>query len=282
MLFSLKAVTALTLANAVLANNNNDNQECNENTEPTQIRLAYAGDHGMSVSWNTKQKLSKPTVNFGIGSNLERSALSDISIIYPSSSTYNNHVTITGLAPDTRYHYRPQCSNRGYSFMTARSISDGESFKFAMVGDMGTIGLDGLSTTVGKGAMNPLKPGENTSIDSLYSLKTSFDFIWHSPSSIPIFFHLLTVIASDIAYADAWLKEEKGGYVKPLNTTNNGVEYDKILRDVPYMVRLGEFTTSKLDKSLTSKGNHEANCDNGADLSICVPGQLNFTGYYAH
>ena len=29
-------------------------------------------------------------------------------------------------------------------------------------------------------------------------------------------------------------------------------------------------------------GNHEANCDNGANLAICVPGQLNFTGYIAH
>jgi hypothetical protein len=30
------------------------------------------------------------------------------------------------------------------------------------------------------------------------------------------------------------------------------------------------------------QGNHEANCDNGANLSVCVPGQLNFTGYRLH
>lgn len=30
------------------------------------------------------------------------------------------------------------------------------------------------------------------------------------------------------------------------------------------------------------QGNHEANCDNGSNLTICVPGQLNFTGYIAH
>jgi len=51
-------------------------------------------------------------------------------------------------------------------------------------------------------------------------------------------------------------------------------EYDKILnefydeiepitRDVPYMV---------------GPGNHEANCDNGANLTLCLPGQLNFYG----
>src|SRR6266480_3589813 len=31
------------------------------------------------------------------------------------------------------------------------------------------------------------------------------------------------------------------------------------------------------------QGNHEANCDNGnPNVNICVPGQLNFTGYRAH
>jgi hypothetical protein len=29
-------------------------------------------------------------------------------------------------------------------------------------------------------------------------------------------------------------------------------------------------------------GNHEANCDNGSNMDICPPGQLNFTGYRAH
>jgi acid phosphatase type 7 len=29
-------------------------------------------------------------------------------------------------------------------------------------------------------------------------------------------------------------------------------------------------------------GNHEANCDNGSNLGICLPGQLNFTGYRSH
>ena len=53
----------------------------------------------------------------------------------------------------------------------------------------------------------------------------------------------------DIAYADAWLKEETGGYL-PENLNDKGAEYDKILndfyneieeisRDVPYMVGPG-------------------------------------------
>lgn len=186
MLFSLKAATvvaaAVALATTTLADKRDD---CNENTEPIQIRLAYAGDRGMSVSWNTKQKLSKPTVYFGSRSDdLDGSASSDMSITYPTSSTYNNHVTITGLQPDTRYYYKPQCGDRAYSFTTARSVGKGEKFKFAMVGDLGTMGPDGLSTKVGKGAANPLKPGDKTTIDSLHALKTSYDFVWHglSPS----------------------------------------------------------------------------------------------------
>ena len=84
----------------------------------------------------------------------------------------------------------------------------------------------------------------------------------------------------------------------PLNTKDNGAEYDKILnefydeiepisRDVPYMVAVGMSLPAPLSLTymyLTStlQGNHEANCDNGGDLTICVPGQLNFTGYRAH
>jgi hypothetical protein len=64
----------------------------------------------------------------------------------------------------------------------------------------------------------------------------------------------------DIAYADAWLKEETSGYVTPLNETDGGKEYDKILnefyveveeisRDVPYMVGPGEFLDGLVRKS---------------------------------
>lgn len=56
----------------------------------------------------------------------------------------------------------------------------------------------------------------------------------------------------DIAYADAWLKEEKGGYITPLNTSDNGAVYDRILNDfyneveeissdTPYMVSPGQY-----------------------------------------
>lgn len=57
-------------------------------------------------------------------------------------------------------------------------------------------------------------------------------------------------LVGDIAYADAWLKEEKAGYVTPLNKSDGGAEYDKILNQFynqtevissakPYMVGPG-------------------------------------------
>lgn len=182
MLFPL---TALALATTAYANNGRD--DCNEKTQPMQIRLAYAGTNGMSVSWNTNQQLSKPTVNFGNRPfSLHRSASSESSITYPSSSTFNNHVTLTGLEPDTKYYYVPLCGSETYSFTTAREAGDSRPYKFAMVGDMGTMGPLGLSTTVGKGAANPLAPGAQTSIQSLNELKSTFDFVWHGPFPEPL------------------------------------------------------------------------------------------------
>lgn len=168
---------------------------CNAKTAPIQIRLAYAGDNGMAVSWNTNEQLAKPTVYFG-KDKLNRFASSQISITYPTSATWNNHVVIKGLEPDTTYYYQPQCGNQTYTFKTPRPAGEHVEFNFAMVGDMGTFGPDGLSTTVGKGASNPLLPGQLTTIQSLTDFQSSYEFIWHGllslskqiPSFCPLIF----------------------------------------------------------------------------------------------
>jgi hypothetical protein len=111
---------------------------CSANTIPKQIRQAYAGDHGMTISWNTNQKLSKPTVFYSIDSkHVYGSASSNISITYPTSSTYNNHVTISGLKSDTTYYYIPDCGNTTLSFTTSRKAGDGTPYSFAYVADLG-------------------------------------------------------------------------------------------------------------------------------------------------
>jgi acid phosphatase type 7 len=168
-----KAAAVLAIAATVLADS-----ACTDGMTPSQVRMAYHGADGMAISWNTKAKLSNPTVMYGTGDPVH-SASSSISITYPTSQLYNNHVVITGLQHDTRYHYQVQCDHRSYSFTTSMSAGQSESFSFAVVGDMGTFGPDGLSTTVGKGAANPLKPGDMTSMQSLHDHKTGFDFVWH-------------------------------------------------------------------------------------------------------
>jgi hypothetical protein len=179
MLSSLKAAaTVVALASTTTLAQKAPN--CNDNTNPSQIRLAYAGHGGMAVSWNTKQKLSNPTVYFGREiSKLNRFASSDISTTYLTSTTYNNHVTLQGLEPDTTYYYMPQCGDQAYSFTTALGAGSGKEFSFAMVGDLGTMGPLGLSNTSAGAHLNT---GEPTTIDSLQSDKSNYEFVWHGLS----------------------------------------------------------------------------------------------------
>lgn len=147
-----------------------------------QIRLAYADDRGMVVSWNTFSKLDFPSVRYGHHPNkLNKIAYSDVSVTYSTSTTYNNHVKITGLQPDTLYYYLPFGSNATtpYTFKTSRRAGDMTPYTVAVAIDMGLIGKDGLSTSVGKGAANPLAPGDNNTQQSLQAQGADTDFLWH-------------------------------------------------------------------------------------------------------
>lgn len=245
-----------------------------DQTTPMQLRLAYAGPTGMMVSWNTFSKLDKPTVKWGeAANNLCNTASSGISITYPTSTTYNNHVTINGLKPDHLYYYQPEYANTTYTFRTSRPAGDHKPFEMAVVVDLGTMGKDGLTTTTGKGAANPLKPGEINTIQSVDSAKSGFDFLWH---------------IGDIAYADYWLKEEIQGFLPNTTIAEGAKVYERILND--FYDEMSVITATK--PYMVGPGNHEANCDNGGTTdkaknitytdSICMPGQTNFTGYRNH
>ena len=153
----------------------------------SQVRLAYAGDTGMFVSWNTFSQLSTPTVHYGVSPNaLTQIVSSNVSVTYRTSLTYNNHVKITGLKPDTTYYYLPEHllnmnSTTPYSFKTSRPAGDGTSFTTAVVVDLGTMGPQGLTTTAGTGVSsnNTLKVGETNTIESMTQQLNSFDFLWH-------------------------------------------------------------------------------------------------------
>jgi hypothetical protein len=105
---------------------------------PVQIRMAFQGPTAMMVSWNTFGKQQQPMVRYGKKvDNLDCHASSDVSVTYPTSLTYNNHVNITGLEPDTMYYYLPHGSNASepFSFRTARPAGNLNSFTAAIVVD---------------------------------------------------------------------------------------------------------------------------------------------------
>ncbi|ODQ76018.1 hypothetical protein LIPSTDRAFT_1422 [Lipomyces starkeyi NRRL Y-11557] len=261
-----------TLLSAVSAATNN--------TINSQIRLAYAGDNGMYVSWNTFEQLSNPTVHYGLSPHaLNKHAFSNLSVTYATSLTYNNHVKLTGLKPDTTYYYLPEHllheDATAYSFTTSRPAGDGTPYSIAVVVDLGTMGPQGLTTyaasTTSKN--NILKPGEMNTIDSLTKVIDAFDFVWHP---------------GDIAYADYWLKEEIQGFL-PNTTVAEGYRvYESILND--FYDEMTPVTSYK--PYMVGPGNHESNCDNGGTtdtannitytVDICIPGQTNFTGYINH
>lgn len=244
---------------------------------PVQHRLAYAGDTGMVVSWNTYQQLEAPWVQYGLSpDSLDQTAESLESITYPTSITWNNHVVIKDLQPDTTYYYKVANSENNsdiYKFVTAKSPGSPDEFSFSVVVDMGTMGELGLSEEVGKGAEGALEPGEQNTMQSLRNGMNEFEFLWHP---------------GDIAYADYWLKEEIQHYL-PNTTIADGYKvYEQILN--AFYEELQPISAFK--PYMVGPGNHEADCDNGGtsdkdnDIkytnSICVPGQTNFTGFRNH
>jgi|SRR6266536_3202120 len=158
----------------------------------SQIRVAYAGPTGMTVSWNTFEQVQFPTVIYGLTPfTMFHVATSHTSVTYNTSLTYNNHVKLTNLRPDTTYYYLPTCliktnEPRGpYSFKTSKLAGDNDPYSIAIVVDMGNMGPEGLYTSAGKGISpnNILAPGEINTVQSLSSAADQYEFLWHRKSS---------------------------------------------------------------------------------------------------
>lgn len=247
--------------------------------EPVQFRIAFAGSkagESAAVSWNTYGQISgEPTLRYGLDpDNLSKSA-SGKSTTYATSTTWNHHVLLEGLQPDTVYYYRVEGADASTAkhFKTAIAPGTNKEFQFAAAIDLGVMGEYGLSTWVGKGAAYPLKEGEKNTIDSLLDEFDNYDFLLHP---------------GDIAYSDYWLKEQIGGYL-PRTSIEEGVYvYEALLNT--YYQQMEEITAYK--QYMVSPGNHEANCDNGGTsdkannitytADICFEGQTNFTGLREH
>lgn len=181
------------------------------NLTPSQIHLAYHGATGMTVSWSTHSKLEKPTVRYGLVPNLLIfQASSQESITYPTSSVYLNHVVVSNLLPAVTYYYSVSNSNTVYNFTMARIAGDMTPYTAAIAIDMGAFGSLGLSTT--NPTSNALKPGEITTPQRLAMDMNLYEHILHP---------------GDLAYADAFLKEETQGYLT-FNLANATQEYEAI------------------------------------------------------
>jgi hypothetical protein len=232
------------------------------NTAPSQVHLAYHGTTGMTVSWSSHTQLKKPTVRYGLFPELLIfSASSDESITYPTSSVYLNHVVVSNLLPAVTYYYSVSNSNTVYNFTMARIAGDPRPYTAAVAIDMGAFGSLGLSST--NPNANALKPGEITTPQRLAMDMGLYEHILHP---------------GDLAYADAFLKEETQGYLT-FNLANATQEYEAI--NEAFYDNLAPFTPYR--PYMVGVGNHEADCDDGGyktyNASICPIGQTNFTGY---
>lgn len=243
---------------------------------PSQHRLAFAGADGMAVSWNTFDKIENPTVYYGNSPNSLNYTAHGESITYPTSTTYSNHVKLSGLEPGSVYYYKVSNAVDGmpiYNFTTAPKVGDKAPFEVAVAIDLGTMGPLGLSETTGEGDGGVLLPGERNTIDALKDNLGKFKFVWHP---------------GDIAYADYWLKEQLHGYIESVPIDQGFKVYNAILNT--FYDQLS--TVSSYVPYMVGPGNHEANCNNGGTkdkktgikytVDICIPGQTNFTGYRNH
>ncbi|KAJ8101707.1 Metallo-dependent phosphatase-like protein [Lipomyces tetrasporus] len=267
---------ALALASSVLAQINVPGVVPINPAEPLQHHLAYAGVTGMTVSWNTYEEISNPTVYYGTDSWDLSSYATGESVTYPTSLTWSNHVKITGLKPNTQYYYivsNTNCYNCSelapYTFTTARVAGDRTPYTVAVTIDLGVMGDLGLSTT----SKGPITSNDQTTIQSLARYMDGFDFLWHP---------------GDIAYADYWLKEQIQSYLPAVPIDEGYKMYNRLLNT--FYDELQPITAQK--PYMVGPGNHEANCDNGGTtdkvnnitytVDICMEGQRNFTGFTNH
>jgi phosphodiesterase/alkaline phosphatase D-like protein len=82
------------------------------------------------VGWNTYKQLSQACVQYGTSASaLSKQACSSSSVTYPTSRTWSNAVTITGLSPATTYYYKIVSTNSTVDhFLSPRVAGDKTPF----------------------------------------------------------------------------------------------------------------------------------------------------------
>lgn len=156
----------------------------------------------MSVGWNTFEQLSKPCVSYGTSADsLDQTACSGDgdSSTYPTSRTWFNSVTLTGLKPATRYYYKIQSSNSSVDFFKSpRAAGDKTPFSLNTVVDLGVYGEDGFTiqgNASRRSEIPQVQPALNhTTIGALAKTIDEYE-LWVHPG--------------DFAYADDWFLKGK-------------------------------------------------------------------------
>lgn len=213
----------------------------------------------ISVGWNTFEQLSKPCVQYGTAPDQLTSQACGSSVTYPSSRTYSNAASLTGLKPATTYYYQIVSSNATVEhFMSPRLPGDTTPFTMNVVIDLGVYGVDGFTIDMDmsrRDTIPAVQPSLNhTTIGRLAQTVDDYEFIIHP---------------GDLAYADDWVYNID-------NILDSGKAYEAILEE--FYNQLAPVAGRKPYQ--TSPGNHEAACEEIPYTStLCPAGQKNFTDF---
>ncbi|ANB11048.1 hypothetical protein AWJ20_3844 [Sugiyamaella lignohabitans] len=237
----------------------------NPSTPASQFRLAYNGAEGVTVSWNSPSQINSPQVWYGEDPNNLVASSPGTSTTFSTATSWDNHVTIGNLKPNTKYYYRVtgladnfDVVGQNFYFTTARTTGDRTPYSIGFIADLGIV----IGNLFGKQIPD--------TFDSILSARDSLDFLWHS---------------GDFGYADDWLWEELTG-AYPLNLDGGVATYNNIMNS--YYDQFVNVT--KNTPYMVGPGNHEADCiepdldyiTNKFDLTICPSGQRNFTYHRNH
>lgn len=182
-------------------------------------------------------------------------ACSNSSITYPSSRTWSNVVTLTGLDSATVYYYKIVSTNSSLDhFLSPRAAGDKTPFNFDVVIDLGVYGKDGYTTTK-RDTIPMVQPELNhTTIGSMARQVDNYELVVHP---------------GDFAYADDW-------YLTASNLLSGKEAYEAILEN--FYDQLAPISGRKA--YMASPGNHEADCTELDYTSgLCPEGQSNFTDF---
>lgn len=183
---------------------------------PTQVHVALAGSDSqgnsntIAVSWNTQNQTATTVVKYGTQSGVYTESASGRSSAY--YETFNHHVVLNALAPNTKYYYvvgdDVQGWSKEFSFTSAPLSADlRENFSFLVFGDLGVVNGD------------PTK-------DYINNVKDDIELIWH---------------AGDASYADDSFLHKgcvaKFCYESALDEYMVGIE--EWASGIPYMVTPG-------------------------------------------